>query len=372
MTARRPTHTTTSWTQFHLALKEHGMKRTLRLTAAALAVSLSLVGCSMDSDDEPSSNNTGNSDGDSGSSGEAGGPVEDLSVGFVAVNLNSPSINGIKDQFVEAAEEKGWSVEVFDGQGDQAATNNAASDLISRGVDVIVNNSSPNAQMTGVMKEADAAGIPFVSIYGGFVEGVDAEIGTNEFINSALMTAEMANRLEGKGRVVKLNWTVLQALRDRDAGFNAVMSENPDIEVVREIEVKVPGQVDDTYAQLTNLLQSDKDIDAIWLGWDELAPPAVRAIKEAGLEDKVFAVGFDGNAFAWDLIREGSPYKMEPANPFPLMGAKAVETIETIVGGGTLPSKVVYMKPCLVNEETVPAEGEEPDWENCAFFPGDI
>ncbi|MBM7508449.1 ABC-type sugar transport system substrate-binding protein [Nocardioides salarius] len=311
---------------------------------------------------------------DSTTSGEstAGEPVEDISVGFVAVNLNSPSINGIKDQFVEAAEEKGWTVEVFDGQGDQAATNNAASDFISRGVDVIVNNSSPNAQMTGVMEEAEAAGIPFVSIYGGFVEGVDAEIGTNEFINSTLVTGEMVNRLGGNGRIVKLNWTVLQALRDRDAGFKAVVSENPGIEVVREIEVKVPGQVEDSYAQLTNLLQSDKNIDAIWLGWDELAPSAVRAIEEAGLEDKVFAMGFDGNAFAWDLIREGSPYVLEPANPFPLMGGKAVETIETIVGGGELPSKVVYMKPCLVNVQTVPAEGEEPDWENCAYFPGEV
>ena len=50
-------------------------------------------------------------------------------------------------------------------------------------------------------------------------------------------------------------------------------------------------------------------------------------------------MGFDGNAFAWDLIREGSPYVMEPANPFPLMGEKAVETIETIVGGGELPAR---------------------------------
>ncbi len=346
------------------------MKRTIRLAAATLATALALTGCSMgdDGDNESEGSN------DSTTSGEstAGEPVEDISVGFVAVNLNSPSINGIKDQFVEAAEEKGWTVEVFDGQGDQAATNNAASDFISRGVDVIVNNSSPNAQMTGVMEEAEAAGIPFVSIYGGFVEGVDAEIGTNEFINSTLVTGEMVNRLGGNGRIVKLNWTVLQALRDRDAGFKAVVSENPGIEVVREIEVKVPGQVEDSYAQLTNLLQSDKNIDAIWLGWDELAPSAVRAIEEAGLEDKVFAMGFDGNAFAWDLIREGSPYVLEPANPFPLMGGKAVETIETIVGGGELPSKVVYMKPCLVNVQTVPAEGEEPDWENCAYFPGEV
>jgi ABC-type sugar transport system substrate-binding protein len=355
-----------------MLLKEHGMKRNIRLLAAGTVAILALTGCSMDSGSDSESSKDDPSTSGSSEGTSAGGSVDDLKIGLVAVNLNSPSIAAIKDSFVDAAESKGWSVDVFDGQGDQNATNNAANDFISRGYDVIVNNSSPNQQMTGVIDKAHEAGIPFVSIYGGFVEGVDAEIGTNEFVNASLITQEMVNRLGGKGRILKLNWTVLQALRDRDAGFHAVISENPGIEVVREIEVKVPGQVDDSYAQVTNALQSDKDIDAIWIGWDELAPPVVRAVKEAGLGDKTFVVGFDGNAFAWDLIRDGSPYVMEPANPFPPMGEKAAEAIETLASGGELASHVIYMKPCLINSETVPAKGEQPDWENCAFFPGEI
>lgn len=349
------------------------MKRNIRVMAAGLVAILALSGCSMGSSDSTSTSNDsdgGSSEASAGTSGTT--EVGPLKVGLVAVNLNSPSIAAIKDAFVKAAEGKGWSVDVFDGQGDQNATNNAANDFIDRGYDVIVNNASPNEQMTAVMEKAHAADIPFVSIYGGYVDGVDAEIGTNEFVNSSLITQEMVNRLGGKGRVLKLNWTVLQALRDRDAGFHAVMSENPGIEVVKEVEVKVPGQVDDSYNQITNALQSDKDIDAIWIGWDELAPSAVRAIEEAGLADKTFVMGFDGNSFAWDLIRKGSPYVMEPANPFPPMGEKAVSAVETLAGGGQLPSKVIYMKPCLMTIDTVPAEGEEPDWENCAFFPGDI
>ncbi len=347
------------------------MNRNIRTMATGLAAILALAGCSMGSSDSSGSTNSGSS---SSANPDTGGTEEvgDLQIGLVAVNLNSPSIAAIKDSFVSAAEAKGWSVDVFDGQGDQNATNNAATGFIDRGYDVIVNNSSPNEQMTAVMDQAHAAGIPFVSIYGGYVDGVDAEIGTNEFVNASLITQEMVNRLGGKGRVLKLNWTVLQALRDRDAGFHSVMSENPGIDVVKEIEVKVPGQVDDSYNQITNVLQSDKDIDAIWIGWDELAPSAVRAIEEAGLADKTFVMGFDGNAFAWDLIRKGSPYVMEPANPFPPMGEKAVSVVETLAGGGQLASKVIYMKPCLMTIDTVPAEGEQPDWENCAFFPGDI
>ena len=350
------------------------MKHTIRLLAAGVVASLALTGCSMSSDgsNDKSSGGGASSTPSADSGVQPADDVKNLKVGLVAVNLNSPSIAAIKDSFVAAAKDKGWSVDVFDGQGDQNATNNAASDFIQRGYNVIVNNSSPNSQMTGVIKQAHDAGVPFVSIYGGFVKGVDAEIGTNEFVNSSLITQEMVNRLDGQGRVLKLNWTVLQALRDRDAGFHAVVSENPGIKVAKEIEVKVPGQVDDAYAQVTNALQSDKNINAIWIGWDELAPPVVRAIKEAGLDKKIFVVGFDGNAFAWDLIREGSPYVMEPANPFPPMGAKAVDAISTLAGGGTLPSHVIYMKPCLMTAQTVPAKGQQPDWENCAFFPGEL
>jgi ABC-type sugar transport system substrate-binding protein len=350
------------------------MKHTIRLAATAATAALMLAGCSMASGGSNNASTSGSSGSASaGASAGTGGAksTKKLKIGLVAVNLNSPSIAAIKDSFVAAAKAKGWTVDVFDGQGDQNATNNTAQDYISRGYDVIVNNSSPNQQMTGVIAAAHAKGIPFVSIYGGYVNGVDAEIGTNEYVNSSLITQEMVNKLGGKGDVLKLNWTVLQALRDRDAGFHAVMGENKGIKV-KEVEVKVPGQVDDAYAQTTNALRADPNINAVWVGWDELAPPVVRAIDEAGLKGKVFAMGFDGNAFAWDLIRQGSPYVMEPANPFPPMGAKAADAIQTIVSGGHLASKVIYMKPCLINAQTVPAKGKQPDWNNCAFFPGEM
>jgi hypothetical protein len=54
------------------------------------------------------------------------------------------------------------------------------------------------------------------------------------------------------------------------------------------------------------------------------------------------------------------------------MGEKAADTIQTIVSGGQLPSHVIYMKPCLMNAQTVPAKGEQPDWNSCAFFPGEL
>src|SRR5882757_3674606 len=75
----------------------------------------------------------------------------DIKVGIVAVNQNSPTINRMVVTATEAAKAKGWTVENFDGQGDQVATNNAAMAFIDRGFNAIINIASPNPQMTAVI-----------------------------------------------------------------------------------------------------------------------------------------------------------------------------------------------------------------------------
>lgn len=344
------------------------------LLVLALAVALTACGGSNSGSGSGSdaSAQQDTSAGGSTASSDTGEPGKKLKIGLVAVNLNSPSITRIKDAFVAAAKKRGWSVDVFDGKGDQAATNNAANQYIQQGVDAIINNSSPNQQMTGVIKNAHAKGIKFISIYGGAGSGVDAEVGTNELINSANITQYLVDRIGGQGKVLKLNWTVLQALRDRDHAFDAVVADHKGIKVSK-IEVKVPGQVEDAYNQTVNWLKSNKDVKAIWVGWDELAPPVVRALQQANLDKKVFVVGFDGNPFAWDLIRKGSPYVIEPANPFEPMGEKAVQVTADLVAGKPGPvGGTVYMRPCLITKDTVPAKGQFPDWKSCPFFTGDI
>jgi hypothetical protein len=63
---------------------------------------------------------------------------------------------------------------------------------------------------------------------------------------------------------------------------------------------------------------------------------------------------------------------LEPANPFEPMGVKSIDTIASLLSKQTLASKIIYMKPCLINRQTVPAKGQFPDWNTCPFFPGEI
>lgn len=294
-----------------------------------------------------------------------------VKVGIVAVNYNSPSIFRIAEAATGAAKERGWEVEVFDGQGDQVATNNAAINFIDRGFDAVINVASPNPQMTAVIQRANEAGIPFVSTFSGLVPGITADIGSNNTADGVISTTEMLGRLGGQGHVVKLNWNVLPALRERDHGFHATVADYPDIEVT-EIEVKVPGQVDDAYNQMTNLLLSEPDIKAVWVGWDELAAPVARAIEQAGKQDEIFVVSQDGIDSVLDLIRQNGPVALTVAYDIDRMGRTAVDVVAEALEGKEPATKLLTLKPCLVTAETVPAAGTPLDFQTCVLFSGEL
>jgi ABC-type sugar transport system substrate-binding protein len=295
-----------------------------------------------------------------------------LQIGIVAVNLNSPTILRMKDAAEKDAKARGWEVSVFDGRGDQVATNNAAINFINRKFDAIINVASDNTQMSAVIKAANAANIPFVSTFSGDVPGITAEIGANSVVDGALAASELRNMINGQGRIVKINWNVLPALRDRDHGFKAALADAKNIKVT-EIEVKVPGQVEDAYNQMTNLLAANKDIVGVWVGWDELGPPVVRAIEQAGMGGKIKVVGMDGIEPVYDLLRKGnSPYVLSVAYAKEPIGEKAVQVVADTIDGKKQPARVLYTRSCLVTRDTVPAANKDMDFKTCTPFSGEI
>ena len=156
-----------------------------------------------------------------------------------------------------------------------------------------------------------------------------------------------------------MNWTVLPALAERDAGFKAVMGEYKKIKVT-EMEIKVPGQVDDTFNKVTDFLAGHKDVKAIWMGWDEVGVAAARAVQQSHVDKKPFVVSMDGNDAAYDLIREGTPLRLTIAYDVRGMGVQAVQAVADAVDGKPFPERQIYKKPCLITKETAPPKGQFP------------
>jgi ABC-type sugar transport system substrate-binding protein len=294
-----------------------------------------------------------------------------VQVGIVSVNYNSPSVQVQTDAAVEAAKARGWEVEMFDGQGDQVATNNAAIAFIDRGFDAIINTASANPQMSAVISYANEKNVPFVSTFSGLVPGIVADIGSNNTADGVIAATELVGRIGGVGHVVKMNWTVLPALAERDAGFKAVMSQYPGIKVT-EIELKVPGQVDDAFNQMTNLMLANDDIVAVWTGWDEPGTAVARAIEQAGKSDNIFVVSMDGTQEVMSLLRGESPYALTVAYDAKNMGVKAVDVAANAMEGKLPSTQMLTLRPCLITKASVPAEGQSIDFENCKLFSGEM
>jgi ribose transport system substrate-binding protein len=294
-----------------------------------------------------------------------------LKVAVFSVNAASPTIHAMIESATEAAKARGWTVENYDGNGDQVATNNQANTFITRGFDALINVASDNNQMGGVIANAKKAKIPFVSTFSGMVPGITVDIGSNNVADGVFAASELVARINGEGEVLKLNWTVLPALAERDAGFHAVVGEYKKLKVT-EMEIKVPGQVDDTFNKVTDYLTGHKDVKAIWMGWDEVGVAAARAVQQSHLEHKPFVVSMDGNDAAYDLIREGSPLALTVAYDVRGMGVQAVESVAEAVDGKVFEERQIFKKPCLITKETIPPKGQLPDFATCPLYSADI
>jgi ribose transport system substrate-binding protein len=294
-----------------------------------------------------------------------------LKVAIFSVNAASPTIHTMIESATAAAKGRGWTVETYDGNGDQVATNNQVNTFINRGFDALINVASANTQMGGVIANANKAKIPFVSTFSGMVPGITVDIGSNNVADGVFAASELAARIDGEGEVLKLNWTVLPALAERDAGFHAVMNEYKKIKVT-EMELKVPGQVDDTFNKVTDFLTGHKDVKAIWMGWDEVGVAAARAVQQSHVEKKPFVVSMDGNDAAYDLIRDGSPLWLTVAYDVRGMGDEAVQAVADAVDGKSFPERQIYKKPCLITKETAPPKGQFPDFKTCALYSADM
>ena len=85
----------------------------------------------------------------------------------------------------------------------------------------------------------------------------------------------------------------------------------------------------------------------------------------------IFVVGMDGIQPVYDLIRKDPAMAATVAYDVDRMGSTAVAVTALAIAGKELPTKLITLKPCLVDKQTDPPAGQEPDFKNCILFSGE-
>jgi ribose transport system substrate-binding protein len=305
---------------------------------------LALVAAGCGGDDEESAGSAG---------GGGGGESTDVTVGYAGPTLNNAFFVGLSEGVKRGARERGFTVRETNANGDAATQFNDAQNLINQGVDALILTPIDQNGITPAVEAANAQDIPVFTLDRGAAGGKVTSFVETDNVKAGRDAARyIAERLEerngeARGNVVNLVGLVgTSAAADRDKGFTDEIRKHPGIEVVAKQEASFDQEK--ALNVTSNILQANREIDAIFGANDDNTIGAVRAIDAAGRyepldsDEHIIIVGIDGTEQALDAIRDGKQDATISQNPI-RMAAKALEFVhQSVAGQGEVPQRFFY------------------------------
>lgn len=192
---------------------------------------------------------------------------------------------------------------------------NQVNDLIKKGCDAICVNAVSASAMMPVITACQKAGV--LCVISADAVGIDDSVVEVITDNEALwyiMTYWMAEKLEGKGNIVKITGTPgMPATVIRQGVADKILAEYPDIKVIAE----APGSWSETEAQsaMSTILSTYSDIDAV-LTEDVMAEGIMRAYETAGEEIPIMTGDYVMSFFRkWDKEANGQDFCVTTFQP---------------------------------------------------------
>lgn len=254
--------------------------------------------------------------------------MKDVKVGVSISTLNNPFFVSLKDGIEKKAKEKGMKVTVVDAQDDTAKQISGIEDLILQKVDVLLVNPTDSAAISSAVKDANDAGIPVITIDRSSDEGdIETFIASDNVAGGEMAAEYLVKEFGKKAKVVELEGVSgASATRERGKGFHNIADKQ------LEVLTSQTAEFDRTKGLnvMENILQGNKDIQAVFAHNDEMALGAIEAIKAAGKD--IIVVGFDGNDDALKAVESGE-LKATIAQQPALIGEEAVNAAEKILKG---------------------------------------
>jgi erythritol transport system substrate-binding protein len=173
-------------------------------------------------------------------------------------------------------------------------------------------------------REINKTGVAAAQIVSNNAQG--AQLSAQAFVEAM---KEKGNYVELVGKESDTNAGV------RSDGYNAVISQYPDLKLVQKETANWDQQ--EAFTKMETILQRNPDIQGVIAGNDTMALGAVAAIKAAKLKD-VVVVGFDGSPDAISAIKAGDMYATA-LQPAALGATTAVEQADAMIKDGKAPAE---------------------------------
>lgn len=266
---------------------------------------------------------------------ETGGKKDDsVKIGLSVSTLNNPFFVSLKQGAEEEAKAQGAEIVTVDAQNDSAKQVSDIEDLIQQGVDVLLVNPTDSAAVAVAIESANNANIPVITVDRSAEGGeVVAHIASDNVAGGEMAGKFILEKLGNKGKVVELEGIPgSSAARERGEGFHKAVDAVADVEVV----AKQAADFDRAkgLSVMENILQGNKDIQAVFAHNDEMALGALEALQAAGLTD-VIVVGFDATDDAVKAVESGNMAATVAQKPA-IIGQQGVTTALKVANDETV------------------------------------
>lgn len=238
----------------------------------------------------------------------------------------------------EKCEEYGWTYEIFDAKQDVNQQINHVNSIIAQGFDAMTIQPADNAALAPSMAAAADAGITVISHY-----DISEDLGINDKIYqclfgqkaSGVMQAEEYVKLCGESGKVAIiaGLTGADNAQQRTAGYEEVLSQYPDIEVVQTVYCDWDRQK--AMAAAEDIITAHPDLTAFLVQDDGMSWGVYEAIEAAGKTDqiKIASQGFYESSIP--AIKEGK-FLFTISYPAGFFARDAIEVIKAVEDGETV------------------------------------
>lgn len=227
-----------------------------------------------------------------------------MNVGVVLETLSHPLIKYWGDECIRQGTGFGMNVSVQDGERNVQKQTSQMEAFISQGVNFLVLQATDAAGLTPVVRKAEQAGIPVITLNQDVAAVHTGFVGMGHYAMGVDVAKGIAEQLGGEGNIVVIEGVQgTGANIQRMAGFNDELQNHPGLKVVANQSAAFDRKKGHDVFQ--TILQGQPDIDAVFGVNDEMAIGAAQAAVEAGRREGIRFWGADGELDMFKGIKSG-------------------------------------------------------------------
>lgn len=262
-------------------------------------------------------------------------------IGLAVPNLSANYFIQIKESVEEYAAKKGIKVITVNASDDSSTQVSQVQDLMTQNIDAFLYIPAGAAAATVPPRLARRAGIPVVNLdRNAETEPGDTFIAGEGIKSAYKVCSHIIDLAGGKGEMVMIHGQKgVTPEVNRTQGCQQAIDENPGVKLVADQWSERWSQ-DEGFSIAQNLLQAYPKVNLIFGQADGLAMGASKAVAAAGLKQRIFVGGYDGDTGALLAIQKGV-FDVTATQSTRAMGRLAVDSAIKLAAGGKVPKEQI-------------------------------